>query len=70
LIKDPNVDSVFIIDNSQSLTLSTGYPFAPFGWDVANPSPINCTGIITSTIDLSTYKDSLGTRLQYGGSIF
>ena len=70
LIKDTNVDSVFMTDNSQTLTTTTGYPFAPFGWNVASPSPINCTGIIISTIDLNSYRDSLGTRLQYGGSIY
>lgn len=70
-ILNPDINSVIITDNSESLSISTGQNIPPFALDPQNlpENNVTCTGIL-SRIELSSYKASGYSKVSIGGSLF
>jgi PKD repeat protein len=70
-ILNPDINSVVITDNSETLSSLTGTIIPPFAVNLENlpENGITCTGIL-SRIELSPYKEDGYSRVNIGGSLF
>jgi hypothetical protein len=70
-ILNPDINSVVITDNSQTLSSLTGTIIPPFAVNLENlpDNEITCTGIL-SRLELSPYKEDGYSNVGIGGSLF
>ena len=68
-IKNRNISSVNIIDNSFQIFILYSVNFPPFAYSFSSPTPSTCSGLMKN-IELASYTPEFGTRIEYGASIY